>query len=445
MKKFFSRLSRRERHLAVGGIALLLVFAAPIFAFADPGLIEGSAPPDVTAITERPPPAPKPTTTAVRGPRVFCKDGARWVTARYADSCKEPIVCTVDAGDGLYHCVTRENRAVIPPAPTCPQEQQYYYCGGAVVVSTLGYTPPPTVTPPPPTVTVQPTPSPTIQQVVLRDSVRGALAVARAANLRTWVETDLVPAYKAGDTAFRAALTSLAAYAAEPGVTGVKFADNLAFRNLASAKEVRAFLTAATTALRTALPGKQLAVGVVVPELGCGANAGCVNAMRAKYPLVTRALVDSYVRAVPIDRVYVATGLFSSVYAKYGIRTPARLQWAGVVALGWDALAQVGAREYGLAHPGAVSGLTKADVDLRFGPDSGLAGRTVSLWGHKASDSTGTYRLLNAGLATNRLWQALAPYRGQLSVVFDPDSPETGVSEDIGVLAATVSEIFILA
>ncbi|MFI6386124.1 hypothetical protein [Nonomuraea sp. NPDC050540] len=301
-------------------------------------------------------------------------------------------------------------------------------------------------------------PGPTVRSAA---PVATAITAASKAGLRIWVENDLADDFRAGDAQFRAAVAKLVAAAQRPGVVGVKFADYLGFRDFTSAAQVKQFVSEATKALRAKLPGKRLAMGVVVPELGCGQAEQCVADMRSRYPLVTRSRVDDYIRTSGVDRVYVASGLFGKSYGGFKVTldgqesaiTPAiaaQAQWMAVKALGWDAVVQIGSREYGLTHSGQSSPWDKeraqAEVDARVGNAIGLGAQTVTLWGHRISYDADHRRILDAGLAPNAVWQALIGkgMRERLSVLFDPGNPEVSVSADIQALAKGVSEIFVL-
>lgn len=281
--------------------------------------------------------------------------------------------------------------------------------------------------------------------------------------MRVWVESDLADDYLAGDTRFRAALESLAQAAQQPGVTGVKFADNLAYSGFTSSRDVETFLQRAAGALRQAVPGKRLAIGVVVPELGCGAARTCITAMRAKAPLATKQLVERYLKAAAVEQVYVSTGLFAAAYRQHQVSdqkteepqpiTPAlatRAQWLSIKALGWDTLAQISSREYGLAHSGPTAAWgdahAAAQINARIGTVIGLGAPTVTLWGHRAVDGDRTYRLLDSGLAMNPVWSQLIRQnlRERLAVVFDPRATEVGIRQDIAALGRAAGEIFII-
>lgn len=354
--------------------------------------------------------------------------------------------------------------------------------GNPTDISTPGVTPPtetataqadptasanavPTVSAEPTTSASSPTAEPTDTSGPQEGGSAEAIAAAAKARprLRIWLETDLADDYINGDTAFDAALQSLVTAAKQPDVVGVKFADNLAYTGFSSEQQVIRFLTRATEALRAGLSGKRLAIGVVVPELGCGASKECVTAMRDKAPLVTKQHVDRYLKAVTVDRVEVASGLFGRTYRQYKVTDPktrkptpitpataGRAQWMSIKALEWDTLAQLGSREYGLAHAGDASPWNKtqatAQIDARIGTAVGLGVSTITLWGHKVVDDGQTYRLFNAGLEINPMWTALNAQRlrGRLAVVFDPATTERGVNADLAAVAKNAGEVFIL-
>ncbi|MEV5554918.1 hypothetical protein AB0L44_14820 [Nonomuraea wenchangensis] len=317
-----------------------------------------------------------------------------------------------------------------------------------------------TPTPPPIDSTAMPDPStPTAGPDAM--PLTAAIKAATKAHLRIWIEADLVDDYQAGDAQFHTAVQALIAAAEQPAVIGVKFADNLAYSGFSSAGDVTDFLTRATGALRPALPGKRLAIGVVVPELGCGPSQPCIRAMRAKAPLATKQRVDTYLKAADVDRVEIASGLFGRALSHYQVPHPrtrqptaitpalaSRAQWLAIRALGWDTLAQIGSREYGLAHrsgsPGWDTATATAQIDARVGSVVGLGVPTVTLWGHQATDAGHTYQLLNPGLTPNATWMTLRGLRPRLAVVFDPTAVEVGITSDIAALAKGVAEIFIL-
>ncbi|MEU8271412.1 hypothetical protein AB0B89_30160 [Sphaerisporangium sp. NPDC049002] len=296
------------------------------------------------------------------------------------------------------------------------------------------------------------TPTTSKQPLAAPDDATGkAAATAIKLGMRVWIESELAPAWTAGKDQFDAAVASMAAQANRPGVVGVKFAQDLGYWGFKSATDVRQFVKDASTALRAAMPaGKQLAVDVVVPEMGCGVSEPCQAALRAKYPLITRANVEKYVLTGDVDHVNVSSGLFASEYAKYKI-TPdkaLRNQWVGVRARGWDTRVHIGAREVGLAHSGAnklTAAQAEAAAKLRVDLPLQAGVQTVMLWTHRQSWDGATWRLLDQGLTTNTMWKALQARKGlgRLSVTFDASDPEKGITQDLTKLAEVFDEVYI--
>ncbi|MDH2427078.1 hypothetical protein [Sphaerisporangium sp. TRM90804] len=283
------------------------------------------------------------------------------------------------------------------------------------------------------------------------DATGKAAAAAVKLGMRVWIESELAPAWTAGKEQFDAAVASLAAQAARPGVVGVKFAQDLGYWGFKSAADVREFVTSASAALREAMPaGKDLAVDVVVPELGCGQSEPCQAALRTKYPLISRANVEKYVLTGDVDHVNVSSGLFASEYAKWKI-TPdkaLRNQWIAVRARGWDTRVHIGAREVGLSQSGATK-LTAAQAEaaakLRVDLPLQAGVQTVTLWTHRQSWDGATWRILDPGLAPNTMWKALQARKGlnRLSVTFDASDPERSITQDLNKLSEVFSEIYI--
>ncbi|WP_214318298.1 hypothetical protein [Nonomuraea sediminis] len=474
------RLSRKEK-IAAGAVIVCALIFTPFLASAE-NLIPGA---DVV------PPAPP--SSGLKAPdRVapvrFCKEAGMYVDEKYrlGTGCSQAITCLMDPAVHKYRCQNAKGVPVVPPACRNKADRAYYVCDdqNSVYVATLQpyavYTNGPTtgvpevrpqstafpgVEPqatPLPIVTSAPPQLPTVTSAapqptaVVPAGTADAIRAARAAKLRTWVEHDLSADYLTGDPQYRTALQALIAAAKQPGVTGVKFADYLGYprdgRTFTGEDDVKQFLTTTATALRTALPGKRLAIGVAVPELGCGSSAPCATAMRAKAPLATKKAVGDYLAAVTLDRVELADGLWGPTYRKYKITAAgaSAAQWQAVRALGWDTWTQVTSRQYGLAHTGDTSqwdqATATAQVDTLVGNVIGKGVPSVTLWGHKSLAGQDTYRLLDTGLAPNLLWTALTGkgLRDRLAVVVDPASTERGAAADIATLAQGVSEIFIL-
>ncbi|RCG17925.1 hypothetical protein DQ384_39480 [Sphaerisporangium album] len=319
-------------------------------------------------------------------------------------------------------------------------------------------TQPTTPADPEPTASTAPAPkqqtTPNRQVLTPPDDATGqAAAAAVKLGMRVWIEGELAPAWTAGKDQFDAAVASMAAQASRPGVVGVKFAQDLGYWGFKNANDVRKFVKDASTALRAAMPaGKQLAVDVVVPEMGCGASEPCQAALRTKYPLITRANVEKYVLTGDVDHVNLSSGLFASEYSKWKV-TPdkaLRNQWITVRARGWDTRVHIGAREVGLAHSGASalsSAQAEAAAKLRVDLPLQAGVQSVMLWGHRQSWNGAIWRILDQGLMTNTTWTALQARKalGRLAITFDASDPEKGVTQDLTKLAEVFNEVYIHA
>src|SRR5690606_9578511 len=183
-----------------------------------------------------------------------------------------------------------------------------------------------------------------------------ALAAARAAGLRVWLNTELADDWKAGKERFTAEVKRIAALAAQPGVAGIRFSSRLGHddQDITTAEEARAFVADASRALRSAAPGQKLALHTLVPEFGCGANDACRDEMAKKYPLLAPDLVGSYVTSGAIDQIALDSGLVGEAYAPWKITAEEALrnQWIQVRARAWDAYAHVAAEDATLTGVG---------------------------------------------------------------------------------------------
>ncbi|WP_214414937.1 hypothetical protein [Sphaerisporangium fuscum] len=446
------------------------------------------------------------------GPILFCKDKNNKGPGMQGCAEDQQVLCKYDQGAGKYVCKDADGNITNPPAKACQGGEFDCSNGGGSSTSTRGETTstgaptpdgtsqsqgdpsaapldssqaplvesstPPTelATPdgrsgdnggngddrtqalpssePEPSSQPKPSATPTSTKQTLaapNDATGKAAAAAVKLGMRVWIESELAPAWTAGKDQFNAAVASMAAQASRPGVVGVKFAQDLGYWGFKSADDVRRFVRDASTALRAALPaGKQLAVDVVVPELGCGSNEPCQAALRAKYPLITRANVEKYVLTGDVDHVNVSSGLFASEYAAYKI-TPdkaLRNQWIGVRARGWDTRVHIGAREVGLAHSGAdklTAEQAEAAAKLRVDLPLQAGVQTVMLWTHRQNWDGATWRILDEGLKTNTLWKALQARKGlgRMAVTFDASDPEVGVTQDLNKLAEVFDEVYI--
>ncbi len=289
-----------------------------------------------------------------------------------------------------------------------------------------------------------------------------AIDAAHAIGLRVWIETDLVKRWRAGRTSFQQGIDVVAREASRPGVVGVKIADELGYHDgLSTAAQIDGFLDASARALRSAAPGKQILVDMVVPELGCtpgdvraGSNAArCAAAARHAYPQLALDKVDGHLARHDIDVMDLSTGLLDAdTYASWGV-SPDDAQaaaWAEVGRRGWGHLTKVQARK-ALAHPGADTESqaaaeaaleTYVDTPRRFGATA------VDVWTWRQRYQGHMYRLLDPGLRANALWDGLVARHdagAALFTHFSPNSVEVGLGADLRVLATAFTDVFVAA
>ena len=99
---------------------------------------------------------------------------------------------------------------------------------------------------------------------------QAAVQAAVAVHLKVWIETDLVKRWEEGPTWFHAAVRQVAELANQPGVAGIKIADELGYNDgMNSASNISKFLSDAARSLHAAAPGKLILIDMVVPQLGC--------------------------------------------------------------------------------------------------------------------------------------------------------------------------------
>jgi len=407
-----------------------------------------------------------------------------------ATSCSHPIVCSWSTSTGKYHCKDDSGLPVNPPGRICA-ENPNYACGDArtpgnptVAIAPNGqptpiaqaYSGQEVQAPQQPTAPTgsaapsgidQPTPSATVatptpsasSSSVPNDPTKEAIQQAQALGLRVWLETDLVATWEAGANQLKATAARLAQQTNQPGVVGVKIAAELGLRSrFTDPAEVRRFVTEASAVLRAVLPaGRQIAVDVVIPELGCGQHAQCVNTMHTNYPLLKLAEVEQYVLNGAVDAVNVATPLFNpflDIYKQSGLSTDRILQqqWMALRIRNWDSRVPglyIGARELGLAHPDGKPALTGADamnaVKARLDGPLRLGVQHVVLWTWKQQWDGVAWRLNDAGLRSNSVWDALRDRKAlrRTSIVFNPREIERSVGEDLREIANIASTVYI--
>ncbi|WP_153054433.1 hypothetical protein [Planomonospora sphaerica] len=403
------------------------------------------------------------------------------------NTCTRTITCTRQASTGGYRCVDHHGDVVDPPAALCPPSTTRN-CTAATPFSTTDQipSPPPTTAPDPalispsPTSTSQstpaatatssPTPAPTTAAPAPADDpLSQAIDRAHRQGLRIWLEADLTTTWldtsrRGTSDQFKAAVDHLAQHAAKPGVAGIKIAYDLGIRGFSSAEEIQRFISETSAALRTALRTtvpegrRQLAVDVVVPELGCGTNTACQKGLQAKYPLLTLERVEKYVLTGGVDVVNVSSGLFATDYQTYKIPLERALtnQWLRLRMRGWDTRVLLGAREIGLAHRGdapttvtkAVTKTAEAAVAARVDQPVTTGGvRSVVLWTHRQVWDGATWRLTDPGLAPNPVWTSLMRRKnlGRIAITFNPHEPEKSIAEDLAVIGQVAAEVYLHA
>ncbi|MCG5219952.1 hypothetical protein [Streptosporangium sp. KLBMP 9127] len=280
-----------------------------------------------------------------------------------------------------------------------------------------------------------------------------AVSAAKAAGMRVWVDTELADDWKAGTEQFTAAVKRVGALAAQPGVTGIRFSSQLGYgATFANAEEITKFVTAASAALRSAAPGKKLAVHTLVPEFGCGTSDACRTEMAKKYPMLAPDQVGSYVTSGAIDQLALDSGLARTEYTPWKISAEKvlRNQWIQVRARAWDAYAHIAAEDAGFAGPTSSQLTAKQATDAiaerisRTLMDDGA--ETVTLWTRWQDAEGKVYRVLGDKHAANPTWDQLAKLtavKPRLSTLYNPATPEVDTATDLKKLAEVFSQVYL--
>jgi len=291
---------------------------------------------------------------------------------------------------------------------------------------------------------------------------RDAVDVAARDHLRVWIEADMVKRWEAGKASFRAAVSRVAALARQPGVVGVKIADELGYNDgTHSAGEIRQFLADTARALHAAAPHKLILVDMVVPELGClpghqpamPPELACAAAAQAHYPALALPEIGRYLRMHAIDVLDLSTGLLSdTTYAGWGTSADAAqvAAWQEVSRLGLPSLVRLQARK-ALAHPGHYASTSaQAAADVRLFVDIPLAhgAHAVDIWTWHQEYDGAMYQLMNPGMQPNPLWAQLEQQRRAGHVLFthmSPHSLESGLDRDLAKIATVFADVFLPA
>ena len=291
---------------------------------------------------------------------------------------------------------------------------------------------------------------------------RAAVRMAIADHLRVWIETDLVKRWEEGPAWFRAAVRRVALLADQPGVVGIKIADELGYNDgMNSVSKISRFLSAAAKALHAAAPRKLILVDMVVPQLGClpghqtagSPAAACASREQAAYPQLALPDVDRYLRLHAIDVLDLSTYLLpAGTYKAWGTTADAAqtAAWQEVDRRGWPGLVHLQARK-ALAHPGPYPGTpAQASADVHIYVDIPLASgaHAVDIWTWHQDYAGQTYQLMNPGMRPNALWDWLERLRQADDVLFthfSPHSVESGVQSDLAKIATVFTDIFLPA
>lgn len=304
--------------------------------------------------------------------------------------------------------------------------------------------------------------SPTPQPLSPLTDYQAAVRSAVDDDLKVWIETDLVKRWEEGPVWFRAAVHRVAVLADQPGVAGIKVADELGYNDgMNSASKITQFLTATALALHAAVPGKQILVDLVVPQLGCDPGhqaagspaAACTRREQAAYPQLALPDVDRYLRLHVIDVLDLSTYLLSdATYKAWGMTAGAAqtAAWQEVSQRGWAGLVRLQARK-ALAHPGHYPGTAAqaaADADVYVKIPLAYGARAVDIWTWDQEYEGQVYRLMNPGMKPNALWSQLERLRQANDVLFthfSPHSVQSGVQGDLAMIATVFTDVFLPA
>jgi hypothetical protein len=289
-----------------------------------------------------------------------------------------------------------------------------------------------------------------------------AVQAAVAVHLKVWIETDLVKRWEEGPIWFRAAVSRVAELASQPGVVGIKIADELGYNDgMNSVSKISKFLSDSARALHAAAPGKLILVDMVVPQLGClpghqaagSPAATCSSREQAAYPQLALPEVDRYLRMHAIDVLDLSTYLLpDDTYKGWGTNADSAqtAAWQEVDKRGWGGLVRLQARK-ALAHPGAYRGGSAASsADVQTYVDIPLAhdARAVDIWTWNQIYEGQEYHLMNPGMRPNALWHQLKRLQQAGDVLFTHFSPHSVISSlqsDLAEIATVFTDIFLPA
>ncbi len=294
------------------------------------------------------------------------------------------------------------------------------------------------------------------------DPYVSAIGMFHQLGLKVWADSDLVGRWQEGPKSFHEALVRDAQLAKLPGVVGIKVADELGYNDgLDTPQQVQRFLDDTARGLHALAPGTKVLVDMVVPDLGClpwlasqlPQASSCAADQRAKYPAATMSAVTGYLASGDIDELDLSTGLRDpSEYASWGVGVDEaqRDAWAEVNRLGWQHQVTLQSR-HALAHPGsftegAATAWSDVNTYVRIPTQAGAA--SVQVWSWRQTYGGQVVRLMDPGLQSNSLWQALLAARRDgavLTTTFTPSSVEKNVAEDARTLAEVFQGVYVAA
>jgi hypothetical protein len=284
-----------------------------------------------------------------------------------------------------------------------------------------------------------------------------AVDAAHARGLEVWLEADLAKRWLAGPDAFQAGVDALGRLASRPGVVGIKIADELGYEDGFDRDPVAMvrFLSDTRQALATAAAGKLLLMDLVIPSLGCHGSgaADCASQADARFPALSLDRLDDVFRERLVDAVDISTGLLDeATYERWGTtRADAQAAaWAEIDQRGWQNDVRLQARK-AFAHTGSYTGTADdAEADAHLFLDLPLeAGATaVDVWAWHQPYRGDIVRLMDPGLASNAMWDALRRRRDvgdRLYTHFTPSSVEVSLDTDLDVLEQVFTGVFLAA
>ena len=285
-----------------------------------------------------------------------------------------------------------------------------------------------------------------------------AVHKARALGLDVWLDADLAGRWRAGPATFRAGVAQVARLADATGVQGVRVANELGQGDpWWTTSRLTAFFADVDASLRSRTGRRlQIAVDVVVPELGCLPGSSSVGALACRADALKDPITLTSLGAVAsgghLDRLIVGPDLLDpAVYRSWGtsVDQAATAAWQTLLAQPWASQVDIQARKaltfplpYDSAASAAADLPTACDVPLDAGVPS------MDVWAWQRTYQGVTVGLLGPNASTNPLWaglQSRADRGDVLYTQFSPSQVRTSVSSDLRTIASVFSGVYIAA